>query len=112
MTSAQGSAYLIEAVDYPVCKNLALVKEYKHPDQTFGCAWNPFNANEFITACQDGIVRLYDSSCGDDNGQPQKTFEGHTKKIYNVVYSPSLPGIAASGSDDKTICIWRTDGNA
>ena len=51
MTSAQGSAFLVEATDYPACKNLALVKEYPHPDQAFGCAWNPLNAHEFITAC-------------------------------------------------------------
>ena len=63
--------------------------------------------NEFVTACEDKLLRLFDFSISETN--PVKSFEGHTSKIYNIVYSPVLPNIVASGSDDKTIRIWRID---
>ena len=43
---------------------------------------------------------------------PSKTFAGHNSKVYNVIYSPVLPNIVASGSDDRAIMIWRTDGDS
>ena len=62
------------------------------------------NAHEFITACQDGLIRLFDFS--NATTQALKTFEGHTAKIYNVIYSLVLRNIFASAGDDRTIRIW------
>lgn len=107
MTSAMNAAFVIEVMDLPACKNLAIARKYDHPDQVFGCAWNPFNAREFITACQDGLVRLFDNS-GD--GKPLKTFEGHVAKIYAIVFSPVLKNIFATAGDDRAIRIWQSDG--
>ena len=84
-----------------------MVKEYAHPNKVYGCCWNPTKTGEFLSACEDGLLRMFDF--GADHTNPVKTFEGHTKKIYNVSYSPILPNIAASGSDDRSIRIWRTD---
>ena len=60
MTSAANSAYVIEAQDYPACKQLAIAKNYPHPDKTFGCSWNPTKETEFVTACEDGLLRVFD----------------------------------------------------
>ena len=106
-TSAAGLAIVVEIQDYPTCKSLAIAKEYQHPDKVYGCAWNPMQKNEFVTACEDKILRLFDFSI--ESNMPVKTFEGHTAKIYNVAYSPVLLNIVATGSDDKTIRVWRTD---
>ena len=86
-----------------------MYREYQHSDQVFGCSWNPFNENEFVTACNNRLIGLYDMS--NQGSNPLKTFEGHTAKIYNVIFSPMLKNVIASGSDDKTIRIWRTDGD-
>ncbi len=107
MTSAAGFAIVVEIQDYPVCKSLAVAKDYAHPNKVYGCAWNPMKQNEFVTACEDKLLRLFDFSISET--VPVKSFEGHTAKIYNIVYSPVLPNIVASGSDDKTIRIWRID---
>ena len=62
MTSATNAAFCIEITDLPACKTLTVARLYEHPDQVFGCAWNPHNALEFITGCQDGLIRLFDFS--------------------------------------------------
>lgn len=61
MTSAANAAFVLEITDLPTCKNLTIAKKYEHPDSVFGCAWNPKKL-EFITGCQDGLVRLFDIS--------------------------------------------------
>ncbi len=98
MTSQNNTAYVLEIADYPTCKNLGMIKKYDHPSAVFGCSWSPKNAQEFVTASQDGILRMF--NIVQDLTQPIKTFEGHTAKIYNVIHSPILPNIMASGSDD------------
>ena len=62
MTSAKNAAFVIEVSDLPACKTMQVARQYIHPNQVFGCAWNPMNAHEFITACQDGLIRLFDIS--------------------------------------------------
>lgn len=100
---------VIKITDYPACKNLEVAKEYPHHSKVFGCSWDPIGSNplEFITASEDGLVRLF--NFGEETTMPKKTFEGHQAKVYNVIYSPVLPNIVASGSDDKSIRIWRLD---
>lgn len=107
MTTAASQAFVVEAKDFPACKNIEVVKSYPHPNKAYGCQWNPSKQNEFITACEDGLLRVFDFSI--DSTNPVKTLEGHTRKVYNVVFSPILPNVCASGSDDRTIRIWRTD---
>ena len=109
-TSHDNVAFVIEIIDYPTCKNIALKKGFDHPSHVYGCSWSPINANEFVTACQDGILRMFNFAA--DHTVPIKTFEGHTLKIFNVIHSTILPTIMASASDDKSICIWRTDGDS
>jgi len=107
MSSSANGVFVILVADYPICKQLVIAKEYPHPNKAFGVCWNPTRENEFVTACEDGLLRVFDFSA--DSVLAVKTMEGHTQKIYNVVFSPVLPNLVASGSDDRTIRIWRTD---
>jgi WD40 repeat protein len=44
------------------CKALSVFQEYPHPGPVFGVAWSPFVERQFITACRDGIVRMFDTT--------------------------------------------------
>lgn len=50
----------------------------------------------------DCMIRVFDIQ----RSTPIKTLEGHTGRVYNVVFNPRLPNILASGSDDRSIRIW------
>jgi FOG: WD40 repeat len=50
----------------------------------------------------------------DMSGSQEKlvgTFTGHTGRIFNVVWSPLIPNVIATGSDDKTVRVWDTRQN-
>jgi WD40 repeat protein len=83
-----------------------VVRKYIHPNMVYGCDWNLFNKNLLATGCHDGGVRVFDVSTTD--GRPTHTFRGHRERVFNVEWSPLLPGVLASGSDDRTIRIWST----
>ena len=84
-----------------------------HPNVVYGVAWNPFNKyvnsvndicrNYIATACQDGIVRVFDISTKKD---AIYTLRGHTDKVFNLAWSPHFESILVSGSDDKTARVW------
>jgi WD40 repeat protein len=40
---------------------------------------------------------------------PIKTFEGHTSRVYNVLFNPIINNIIVSGSDDKSIIVWDSN---
>ncbi|CAE6527260.1 unnamed protein product [Rhizoctonia solani] len=58
-----------------------------------------------ITACGDGMIRLFDTSTGALIFPP---LSGHEKSVTSIACSPTAACIA-SGSYDKTIRVW--DGN-
>lgn len=57
------------------------------------------------TASNDGLVRLFNIS-QKDIGQPI-IFVGHTAKVFNVEWHPTIPKYFATGSDDKRIIVWN-----
>lgn len=56
------------------------------------------------TGALDGQVRIFNIRT--DESMPSVTMKSHTARVFNISWSPTLPNILASGSDDKTICIW------
>ena len=76
----------------------------KHPDAVYGCQWNPFDPTMLATGCADSFVRVF--QCEDSNHRPETVCKGHSLRVFNVSWSPLLPGYLASTSDDRT-CIVR-----
>lgn len=104
MTSVANAIFVIGVMDQPKCSQLTVQRWYTSPAPVFGCAWSPRDSTIFMTGNKDGRVRIYDYSNIADG--PIRTFEGHTKRVYNVIFNANLPNLIASGSDDRTIRIW------
>jgi WD40 repeat protein len=77
---------------------------YEHPAPVFGCEWCPHIEDVFATACQDSFVRVFRY-----RGvlAPLYKLAGHTARAFNVAWSPLLPGLLASSSDDHLVFIWE-----
>lgn len=82
---------------------------YKHASPVFGCAWATHSSlrRYFATGCQDSIVRLFEYPSPD--GACLHAFCGHTARAFSVAWSPLVPGLLASGSDDKKVLVWEVE---
>ena len=82
---------------------------YKHASPVFGCAWSAHSAlgKYFATGCQDSIVRLFEYPSSD--GACLHAFSGHSARSFSVAWSPLIPGLLASGSDDKKVLVWEVE---
>jgi WD40 repeat protein len=78
----------------------------KHPDAAYGCQWNPFDPTMLATGCADSFVRIF--QCEDSNCRQESLLKGHTLRVFNVAWSPLLPGHVASTSDDRTCIVHDT----
>lgn len=99
----------------------------QHPEPVYGCDFNPFDDNLLVTGCHDGIVRresrsLWSMAWTDpkwgrrqvrvfdlrvSSKGPIHHLRGHQQRVFNTIWSPLLPDVLASGSDDKTIRVWN-----
>lgn len=80
---------------------------FRHPGPVFGCSWSAHTVMDkhFATACQDSIVRIFKYPSTD--GACLHSFSGHAARSFSVAWSPLIPGLLASGSDDKKILVWE-----
>lgn len=75
-----------------------------HPAAVYGCAWSTFQATIFSTCCHDGLVRIFNYIMG--GGELLYTLRGHNARSFSCEWSPIMPGILATNSDDMMIMIW------
>lgn len=69
----------------------------------FGACWHPFNRQYFAVAFHDGSARVY--SMHDTTALVHLT--GHSKRVFEVQWSPLVSGLIATTSDDCTIGVWN-----
>eukprot|EP00392_Amoebophrya_sp_AT5.2_P005613 g5622.t1 len=100
------------------CDNLAVIthigektakRSYRHPMVVIGVAFNPLTVNIFATACQDGLIRVWDVNVYPHDNQPLFALSGHVGRVFNVTWHPVFRNLLASGSDDTTIRIWDAE---
>jgi len=89
--------------------DFGIKKTYSHNNKAvFGVSWSKFEASKFATGCDDGIVRVFDFADGFKEENVIK-LEGHTKRVFNIVWHPHSENILASGSNDNTIKVWNIE---
>lgn len=80
--------------------------KFAHPGPIYGCAWCLANSSIISTCCQDGNIRVFDVTRAQ---LPVYILVGHGARAFNCKWSPLLPNVLASGSDDQSIIIWELD---
>lgn len=87
--------------------DVSTARKIKHPGQVVGVQWHN-QAQTLCTACEDGIIRMFNAGPDVVDDTPHTMCSGHNKRVFNISFHPSLPHILASGSDDRTVRIWDT----
>jgi periodic tryptophan protein 1 len=72
-------------------------------------AWDPHTEHQFAVSSEDGSVRCFDAR---KEGAPLWTLAAHKKAASSLDYNPSVAGILATGSADKTVKLWDVSGAA
>jgi WD40 repeat protein/serine/threonine protein kinase len=73
-----------------------------HPARVHSVAWHP-DGNRLATACDDGIIRVFDP----EDGALVAQLRGHEDYVHDLVFTPDGT-VLASASGDHTIRLWHT----
>ncbi|CAM9921529.1 unnamed protein product, partial [Laminaria digitata] len=68
--------------------------------------WNPHNPAQVLTGSEDGVVCCRDVRRPDS---PVYSFTAHEKGVSSVSFTPLVPGMLATCSEDKTVRVWDVD---
>lgn len=77
--------------------------------------FNPFNDNQILSGCEDGVIRLWEIPEGGltaDLNVPRVELRGHSKKVGLLNFHPTSAFVLASTSMDKTIKVWNIENAA
>jgi hypothetical protein len=52
---------------------------------------------------------VFDYSAAISSGAPLFVLRGHTERVFSCSWSPLVPGLLATGSDDHNVILWKVD---
>ncbi|XP_005090618.1 peroxisomal targeting signal 2 receptor [Aplysia californica] len=82
----------------------------EHTKEVNAVDWSQTRNEHFVlSASWDKLIKLWDIS----QAQSIETFQGHDHIVYQVSWSPHVPGCFASASGDHSVRVWdcrRSDG--
>ncbi|RDA95741.1 hypothetical protein CP533_5078 [Ophiocordyceps camponoti-saundersi (nom. inval.)] len=89
-----------------------IVQKIEHPGEVNKARYNPHNPDMIATLCIDGRILIFDRTKhplqpvvpGKIN--PQMELIGHSQEGFGLSWNPHEDGWLASGSEDKTMCLW------
>ncbi|XP_053616196.1 coronin-7 isoform X1 [Plodia interpunctella] len=80
-----------------------------HPAPLQDWAWDPFDDNRLMVACDDGQIREWiipEGGLQESTNTPKRTFSAHPDKIYLVRFHPNASDVLTSAAHDHTVKIW------
>jgi peroxin-7 len=83
---------------------VAEARSFYSQDGMFDCAWSECNAQQIVTACGDGSVRLWDLGAAD--GFPVRAWKEHAKECAGVDWNLVDKRTFATASWDGTTKVW------
>jgi histone-binding protein RBBP4 len=87
-----------------------IVQKIDHPGEVNKARYCPQNPDLIATLTIDGKILIFDrtkhSAVPNGKVSPQITLESHTEEGFGLSWSPHEEGKLASGSQDKTVCLW------
>ncbi|XP_063674007.1 coronin-6-like isoform X2 [Bolinopsis microptera] len=107
-----GGAFFVLKTDRIGGIDASSCKISKHNGAVYDIRWNPFNDNLIGSACDDGLVRLWnitDEKGVESNHSPVQTMKGHGKRVGGLMWHPSADNILASSSYDNTVKLWNAE---
>jgi histone-binding protein RBBP4 len=89
-----------------------IVHKIEHPGEVNKARYQPQNPDIIATLCVDGRILIFDrtkhalqpATLGKFN--PQIELHGHSDEGFGLNWNPHDEGSLASGSEDKTMCLW------
>lgn len=89
-----------------------IVQKIEHPGEVNKARYQPQNPDIIATLCVDGKILIFDrtkhplqpTSVGKVNAQVELL--GHKAEGFGLNWNPHDEGCLASGSEDKTMCLW------
>ncbi|PNY27361.1 Histone acetyltransferase type B subunit 2 [Tolypocladium capitatum] len=89
-----------------------IVQKIEHPGEVNKARYQPQNPDIIATLCVDGKILVFDrtkhplqpTTPGKIN--PQIELVGHKAEGFGLGWNPHEEGCLASGSEDKTMCLW------
>lgn len=97
-----------------------IVQKILHPGEVNKARYQPQNPDIIATLCVDGKILIFDrtkhplqpSSTHAGSINPQVELVGHKAEGFGLSWNPHDEGALASGSEDKTMCLWYVTGPA
>jgi len=107
-----GGAFFVFRTDKVGGVDTGSCKISKHNGAVYDIRWNPFNDNLIGSACDDGLIRLWnitDEKGVEPNHEPVQTLKGHGKRVGGLLWHPSADNVLASWSYDNTVKLWNAE---
>ncbi|PHH63765.1 hypothetical protein CDD81_5530 [Ophiocordyceps australis] len=89
-----------------------IVQKIEHPGEVNKARYQPQNPNIIATLCIDGKILVFDRTkhpiqpATPGKIIPEFELVGHKSEGFGLSWNPHEHGCLASGSEDKTMCLW------
>lgn len=89
-----------------------ILQKIEHPGEVNKARYQPQNPDIIATLCIDGKILIFDRTkhplrpAAPGKINPQIELIGHKAEGFGLSWNPHDAGVLASGSEDKTMCLW------